>query len=264
MLLFYLFLFFITWIQLKMTNLFDKKQSIMKLQITFILLTIIALTAYTNQTKSDENFVSYTVNPKKANVKLYWKNDKGEVLNNFKKMKSFIEEKNEKLLFAMNGGMFHRNYSPVGLYIENSKMIRKLNNSSGKGNFYLKPNGTFYITSENIANICQTSKFVYNDNIKYATQSGPMLVINNKIHSAFTKGSKHLNIRNGVGILPNNELFFAMSTEKISLYDFAEYFKNKGCKNALFLDGYVSKIYYPAENWKQTNGNFGVMIGVTK
>ena len=55
-----------------------------------------------------------------------------------------------------------------------------------------------------------------------------------------------------------------MSTEKISLYDFAEYFKNKGCKNALYLDGYVSKTYYPAENWKQTNGNFGVMIGVTK
>lgn len=241
----------------------------MKLKISFLLFISIGLTAFlslkkSNSTIDKHEFVSYTINPKNSTVKLYWKDEKGQLLNNFTNLKSFVENQNQTLLFAMNAGMYQKDYSPVGLYIEDSKVIKKVNTSSGKGNFYLKPNGIFYITSQNIADVCQTSEFRYNDKIKYATQSGPMLVINNHIHSIFTKGSKHLNIRNGVGILPNNELLFAMSKEKISLYDFAEYFKNKGCKNALYLDGYVSKTYYPTGNWKQITGNFGVMIGVTK
>jgi uncharacterized protein YigE (DUF2233 family) len=29
----------------------------------------------------------------------------------------------------------------------------------------------------------------------------------------------------------------------------------------LYLDGFVSRMYLPAENWLQTDGDFGVMIG---
>ena len=42
------------------------------------------------------------------------------------------------------------------------------------------------------------------------------------------------------------------------------YKKNQGCKNALYLDGFVSRDYAPSENWQQIDGNFGVMIGVIK
>ena len=76
------------------------------------------------------------------------------------------------------------------------------------------------------------------------------------IHPAFKAGSANLNIRNGVGILPDNSVVFAMSKKEISFYDFAVYFKNLGCKNALYLDGFVSRTYLPAENWTQTDGNF--------
>lgn len=37
-----------------------------------------------------------------------------------------------------------------------------------------------------------------------------------------------------------------------------------GCKNALFLDGYVSRTYMPSKKIYQTDGNFTVIIGVTK
>jgi uncharacterized protein YigE (DUF2233 family) len=90
-----------------------------------------------------------------------------------------------------------------------------------------------------------------------------MLVIDGKIHAAFTKGSSNVNIRNGVGILPDNKIIFAMSKKEISFYDFANYFKSMGCKNALYLDGFVSRTYLPEQSWIQTDGNFGVMIGVT-
>ena len=102
-----------------------------------------------------------------------------------------------------------------------------------------------------------------NPDIMYATQSGPMLVINNNIHPVFVKGSKNLHVRNGVGVLPDGKLLFAMSKDVITLYDFAEFFKSHGCKNALYLDGFVSRTYLPKEKWEQLDGNFGVIIGET-
>ena len=54
-----------------------------------------------------------------------------------------------------------------------------------------------------------------------------------------------------------------MSKKEINFYDFANYFKSIGCKNALYLDGLVSRIYLPEKQWIQTDGNFGVIIGVT-
>ena len=90
-----------------------------------------------------------------------------------------------------------------------------------------------------------------------------MLVINFKIHPDFKEGSTNLNIRNGVGILSDNSIVFAMSKEPINFYDFANYFKSLGCKNALYLDGLVSRTYLPEKKWIQTDGNFGVIIGVT-
>ena len=163
----------------------------------------------------------------------------------------------------MNGGMYKKDNSPEGLYIENGKVLMPLNTTNGNGNFYLKPNGVFYISSKNIPAIITTEKFK-NSNIKYATQSGPMLVIDGQIHAAFKQGSTNLNIRNGVGILEDGKVVFAMSKEEINFYDFANYFKKLGCKNALYLDGLVSRAYLPSENWVQTDGDFGVIIGVTK
>ncbi len=69
--------------------------------------------------------------------------------------------------------------------------------------------------------------------IKCATQTGPMLLINGKIHSKFINGSTKLNIRNGIGILPDRKIIFAISKCKINFYDFALFFNDKGCENAL-------------------------------
>ena len=90
-----------------------------------------------------------------------------------------------------------------------------------------------------------------------------MLVIDSVMHSKFMKGSKNLNIRNGVGILPDGKVLFAMSKKKINFYDFASYFMSLGCKNALYLDGAVSKTYLPEKNWVTKGGNFGVIISET-
>jgi uncharacterized protein YigE (DUF2233 family) len=228
------------------------------------LFVIVTLFAFSEKKQNDDShFVTYKVNTKKQNVEFFWKNDKNEKFKSIQNLKSWLYNNKRKLVFAMNAGMYRTDNSPLGLFIEKKKTMSPLNTSNGNGNFYLKPNGVFYITTDNSPFISITSEFKNNGQIKYATQSGPMLVINGQIHHAFKEGSANLNIRNGVGILPDNTVIFAMSKSEINFYDFAKYFKSLGCKNALYLDGFVSRTYLPEKNWIQTDGNFGVIIGVT-
>lgn len=229
-----------------------------------VVLVLAGMFVFAQKLKStDDQFVSYIVDAKKQDIKLYWKDDQQEIFKSIQNLKSWLSKKRKKLVFAMNAGMYKKDNSPQGLFIENRKIVTALDTTSGAGNFYLKPNGVFYIRVDNLPVICSTTKFINNGKLKYATQSGPMLVIDGQIHSAFKKGSTNLNIRNGVGIMPDHRIVFVMSKKEVNFYDFAEYFKNLGCKNALYLDGLVSRTYLPEKNWKQTDGNFGVIIGVT-
>ncbi len=210
----------------------------------------------------NDRFVSHVINPKEQKIKFFWKDDFGQKILNFENLKSLLAENGDSLIFAMNGGMYNKDFSPQGLYIENGKILVKIDTAkSGYGNFYMKPNGIFYLKPDFTPGICTTETYQANLDVLYATQSGPLLLIDGNIHPKFMKGSKNLNIRNGVGILPDGNLIFAMSKSKINFYDFAFYFKEKGCKYALYLDGFVSKTYLPSENWIQLDGSFGVIIG---
>jgi uncharacterized protein YigE (DUF2233 family) len=232
---------------------------------SFFLLVIFSLLAFTaKEYRHEEKIISYTVDPKEKSIALYWKDDAGNIVGSLQNLKTFVESKKQKLLFAANGGMYMEDFKPLGLFIQDQKTVQPLNTRTGSGNFYLKPNGVFYLTTDSLAVICTTENFAASEKIKYATQSGPMLVIDGQIHPSFREGSANLNIRNGVGVLPDNKVIFAMSKTEINLYDFADYFKSMGCTNALYLDGFVSRTYLPVKNWIQTDGNFGVIIGVTE
>ena len=214
--------------------------------------------------QDETNFVMYQVNPKRQEVKLYWKNSQNEILKSIRNLKYETESGNKKLLFAMNGGMFEADNTPKGLYIENFKILKPIDTLQGSGNFYLQPNGIFYLTQNNQPGISETKKYKQNPSIKFATQSGPMLLIDGKINNIFQKDSKNLNIRNGVGVLDNGKIIFAMSKKEVNFYSLAQLFKEMGCKKALYLDGFVSRTYLPEKSWIQTDGNFGVIIGVTE
>jgi uncharacterized protein YigE (DUF2233 family) len=235
--------------------------------LSFIIVSIglIGIFAFVQiKNENDSIVISHIVDLKEQDLKFYWKNENGVNFKNFQNLKNWLKTNSEELVFAMNGGMYKKDLSPQGLFIENG--IKKSNIDTlknGYGNFYMQPNGIFFIINDNEGIICETKNFKF-DNVKYATQSGPLLLIEGRIHPKFRKGSKNLNIRNGVGILPNGNLLFAMSIEKINFYDFANYFKSLGCKNALYLDGFVSKTYLPEKELNRTEGDFGVIIGETE
>lgn len=214
---------------------------------------------------AESGMLEYTLDPRTQTLELFWKNDKGGNYGNFGNLKKSLEASGKTLVFAMNGGMFNPDGAPVGLYIEQGKMLAPLDTvPAGYGNFYLQPNGVFYLTADREARVCKTSDFRFSSDIRYATQSGPMLVTGGQIHPVFNPVSKNVQIRNGVGILPDGKILFALSKQKINLYEFADFFRKNGCAEALYLDGFVSRAYLASENRLQPGGNFGVMMAETK
>lgn len=241
----------------------------MRLRFSFIIFLSLGIVVYIyllgGQKDSNPKTISYEVNPKDENIQFYWKNTEGELYSSFSELKGELAKEGKNLVFAMNGGMFNSDFSPTGLYIENSQELSALDlKTKGYGNFYMQPNGVFYLNKNKTAQICKTQAFKHSNDILYATQSGPLLVHEGTINSKFTKGSANIHIRNGVGILPNGNILFGISKQKINFYDFASFFKDLGCQNALYLDGFVSKMYLPTQNWKDLGGNFGVMVAVHK
>ncbi len=168
----------------------------------------------------------------------------------------------EQLTFAMNAGMFHSNFSPVGLYIEQGNVIQALNEDKGWGNFFLQPNGVL-AWNKRQAVIWTTEQYKAKAfQPDYATQSGPMLVMNGKINPLFLANSDSKKIRNGVGI-KNNKLYFVISKNRVNFYNFAEFFqKNLKVEQALYLDGSISSLYLQKNNHNDRKFNMGPIIGL--
>ena len=104
-------------------------------------------------------------------------------------------------VLAMNAGMYHADMDPVGLYVEDGTELSGLNTDDGFGNFFLKPNGVFFIGMDGKAGLMESETYAEAGMMaRFATQSGPMLVINGEIHPRFLPDGTTRYIRNGVGV----------------------------------------------------------------
>ena len=196
-------------------------------------------------------------------LKLFLKDGQHRSLKSFSAISNMLQPC-ESLVFAMNAGMYHADYSPVGLYIEQGRKIQALNTATGWGNFFMQPNGVLAWNSQKavIQTTAQYEKSPFK--AQYATQSGPMLVTQGVINPQFIADSDSLKIRNGVGI-KNNQLYFVMSRSKVNFYDFAQFFKQSlNVQDALYLDGSISSIYSQALNRHDARYRMGPMLGLVE
>jgi uncharacterized protein YigE (DUF2233 family) len=207
-------------------------------------------------------FVSYVADPRRQPIQLFYQDDRGHRFGSLGRLRDWLAQRHQTLVFAMNGGMYRPGGAPQGLFIKNQKQVAPLDTTHGAGNFYLQPNGVFYLTTGRQAGICATGAFRGGPGVAYATQSGPLLLLAGHPNPTFTPNSSNVVVRNGVGLLPGGRVVFAMSRGPVNFYDFATYFQRLGCREALYLDGFVSRMYLPAQGWRQTDGDFGVIIGV--
>ena len=209
-------------------------------------------------------YVVCRIVPEEADIRLFLNDATGEPYGHFNGVNDALAEKGATLAFAMNAGMYHEDRSPVGLYVEDGKESAPLNTNDGPGNFHLKPNGVL-IVDENGAWVVPTNTFRVTNRARpiYATQSGPMLVIDGELHPRFLSDSESLKRRNGVGVDDAGHVWFVLADTPVNFYDFANYFRNElKTPNALYLDGTISRLYAPELDRNDPGVRMGPIVGV--
>jgi len=190
-----------------------------------------------------------TIDTAKSGLDLHWRDPAtGKPFASIHALQQWGAAHRRQLLFAANAGIYDAQGEPLGLYVENGKTLKPLNTVHGNpasGNFSLLPNGVFAIDAQGHASVQTTADFAAaHAQPHWATQSGPMLVIDGKINPNFDAASDSTKWRSGVCAAKPDEAVFVVSTAPVNFHEFARLFRDKlGCRNALYLDGTLSQIY---------------------
>lgn len=226
-------------------------------------------------------YIGYIVDHSKERIGLHWQNQSGKPFAYLSEVKSGIEKTVKKEIHMLtNAGMYTSDNAPKGLFIADGKIKMPLDslrqNSSEPGvNFYLQPNGVFWIDQEGKSRIDKTEVFHLKNKSKpgkgpypkvvAATQSGPMLVYNGQINRNFNNKSTNAKIRSGVGVTPDGQTIFLCTKGEETFYNFSLIFKCVfNCQDALFLDGAISRMHIPNANPDINAGPFGPIISVVE
>lgn len=223
----------------------------------------------------DNSFIAFIADPKKHSLRIHGQGESiiGErkvPFNTLSSIQKKLALEQQDVLMLTNGGMFTNSYNAEGLLIIDSQEISAIDtgNSEQFLNFYFKPNGIFYIENDEFK-ISETMNFLQacaagDINPVFATQSGPMLLLDDKIHDGFNQDSQSKKIRSGVGVLDNGKAIFIVSQTELTFYDFANLFQSLfSVKDALFLDGAISKIYVKDLIGSGMGHKFGPIVSVS-
>ena len=193
----------------------------------------------------------------------YLRGADGRILGSFEALER-VEPR--RILFATNGGMYHRDRRPVGLYVEDGRAETQLVTRAGTGNFGMLPNGVLCL-HDGFAAVVESRRFA--DGLtpcRHATQSGPMLVLRGALHPRFIPNSPSRKRRNGAGVTDDGgTLVLAISDVPVNFHDFATLFRDRlGVADALFLDGTVSRLHAPALGRSDAGRPMGPIVAVTE
>jgi uncharacterized protein YigE (DUF2233 family) len=214
----------------------------------------------------DEAGVRYAICEVRAgdDLRLWLTGPDGQPMGTFDRLRQGVTDAGGTLVFAMNAGMYHPDRRPVGLYVEDGAQRAPIQTAASAGNFGMRPNGVFCIAADGFR-IVESRRFAdAPPPCRYATQSGPMLVIGGALHPRFIMGSDSLYIRNGVGVAPDGKTaWFAISDRPVSFHAFASLFRDVlKTPDALFLDGSISRLYSAELGRDDVGFPMGPMVGL--
>ncbi len=243
----------------------------MRAVLALLLLSLTMLAACGNETgragacvehifEGDE-FTTCTYDPASQEFRLVWLSPSG--VAPYRSFRSLSADYHASTVaFAMNAGMYDATSAPIGLYIEKGRELRPVSTTDGPGNFHLKPNGVFWIDATGAPHVTATDAYIaLKPAPAWATQSGPMLVIDGTLHPAFDADGASRNIRNGVGVDEGGKAWFVISEQPISFGKFARFFRDSlHASDALYLDGAVSSLWDPQAGRKDTSHPLGPIV----
>jgi len=204
--------------------------------------------------------------PADADIRLQLTHSDGDLFAQFERVSEQAASEGKTLIFAMNAGMYHQDRTPVGLFVENGDEYAPIVTQAGAGNFGMLPNGVFVVTKDG-AQVLETNMYIAAElPIHSATQSGPMLVINGKLHPKFNPEGTSRKRRNGIGVSADGDtIHFAISDGFVTFHEFGTLFRDVlKTPNALYLDGTVSRIYAPGIDRNEAGLDMGPIVSIVR
>jgi uncharacterized protein YigE (DUF2233 family) len=196
-------------------------------------------------------------------IRLAWRGADGRPLRSLAALEQALGPDAARVRFAMNAGMYDEEGAPIGLYVEGGKRLKAVNLRPGPGNFHLLPNGVFAVASDGSVSIARSTALRRLPPPHWATQSGPMLVLNGKLHPKIDEDGPSRFVRNAVGVKDPRTAYFAISEEGVSFGRMARLFRDVlGCRNALYLDGSVSSLWDPGAGRQDAYSSLGPLVVV--
>ena len=202
-----------------------------------------------------QNYRVVHVNLKREELSLHWREPaSGQPFGSIEALRQWGGQHGRRLLFAANAGIYDHKFAPLGLHVENGKTVVPLNLAHGNpasGNFSLLPNGVFAVYPDGHAAVRTSAAFKADGrSAQWATQSGPMLLIDGKLNEQFLDDSSSLKWRSGVCAKTPTDVVFAVSETPVNFHAFGRLFRDKlGCRDALYLDGSISQLYVDGEGY---------------
>jgi uncharacterized protein YigE (DUF2233 family) len=206
-------------------------------------------------------------------LELRWLGKDGQPLREFEGLRKALASEGKEISFATNAGIYEKGPKPCGLTICAGKELVPLSLKDAEGNFYLKPNGVFYVDDATGAGVMESIEYGRSGlKPRLATQSGPMLMRKGVLHPAFNVNSPNKRLRNAVGVnASTGQVIFVMSDRddrekgRVTFHQLCQFFLHLGCKDALFLDGDISDMLVdPAKDAKLTPNTFAAMFLVPR
>ncbi|SIT51971.1 putative periplasmic protein [Paraburkholderia piptadeniae] len=195
------------------------------------------------------NLAACAMDLRKDRLAMHWKSDAGQVYGSLQALDAALRKQGRKIVCGTNGGIFDRSQRPLGLYIENGTLLRRLNlRRNAYGNFYLQPNGVFLLYPGR-AEIVTTEEYQAKSDaekrlIAFANQSGPLLVRNGEPNPLFPADSTNITTRNAVCVRSPTSVVLVVTQVPVTFYDFARVLAERfACQTALYLDGSLSSFY---------------------
>lgn len=212
----------------------------------------------------DARFTVVSVDTGEQQLGLFLNDDLGRPFGGFSSLERWLKARNKRLAFAVNAGMYHADFAPVGLLVQDGKEKAPLNLDDGVGNFFLKPNGVFLVGKDGPQVVASPEYAKLAKGVRLATQSGPLLLRNGVIHPAFNPDSTSRHIRNGVGVV-GNKAIFVISNHAVTFHEFAVFFRDTlKCRDALYLDGSVSSLFSRELGRHDAAAQLGPILGVVE
>ena len=151
----------------------------------------------------------------------------------------------------------------MGLTSEDGGGTAASGTGASSGDVGVLPNGVFCVGGRFA--VVETRAFAADPPAcRFATQSGPMLVIDGDLHPRFLADATSRPVRNGVGVSADGQTArFVLSADQVTLHEFGRFFRDAlKAPNALYFDGSISRLHAPELGRDDIGFPLGPIVGV--